>query len=111
MRKARLTTRREFATVYARGRPGVSNLVVVKAVPNGLGFNRYGFSVGKGLGNAVARNRVKRLLREIARLVAIEPGWDIVFIARRTAATADYHSLKEAIEDTLARLRLLRGEA
>ena len=76
-------------------------------MPNGLPLSRYGFSVGKRLGKAVARNRVKRLLREGMRLTPIKPGWDMVFIARSRASAANYHRLKEAMEELLARAGLL----
>ena len=82
-------------------------MVVLKALPNELGSNRYGFSVGKRLGNAVVRNRVKRRLREGARLTPTKEGWDMVFIARRPAASADYHTLRDAVEELLGRARLL----
>ncbi|CAI8038742.1 Ribonuclease P protein component [Geodia barretti] len=52
---------------------------------------RFGFSVSKRVGNAVVRNRVKRRLKEVARvelLPRIECGWDFVVIARKDAADA-----------------------
>lgn len=55
------------------------------------------------------RNRVKRRLREVVRLTPIRSGWDMVFIARQTAAETDYHALKKSTEELLARAQLLRG--
>jgi ribonuclease P protein component len=52
---------------------------------------RVGFTCSKKVGNAVARNRAKRRLREIARLIVPlegRPGWDYVLIGR-AGATAD----------------------
>jgi ribonuclease P protein component len=50
---------------------------------------------------------VKRLLREITRLANIEPGWDIVFIARPASATADFAILKNNVLNLLSRARIL----
>jgi len=104
----RLTKRRQYALVYSQGRSWVNSLVVMKALPNGFTLSRYGFSVSRQVGKAVTRNRVKRLLREILRLTPLEPGWDIVFIARPVAATADYASLKESVRGLLSRAGLLK---
>jgi len=79
----------------------------MKALPNGLALSRYGFSVSRRVGKAVTRNRVKRLFRHILRLKSLEPGWDIVFIARPLAANADYAGLEKAIDDLLSRAQLL----
>jgi ribonuclease P protein component len=50
---------------------------------------------------------VKRLLREITRLTNIEPGWDIVFIARPASATTDFAILKNNVLNLLSRARIL----
>ena len=103
-----LTKPEQYALVYNKGRSWKSGLVVMKALPNGLALSRYGLSVSKRIGKAVTRNRVKRLLREILRIKPLEPGWDIVFIARPLVASADYAALEESIENLLSRAQLLR---
>ena len=81
--------------------------MVLKKVPNGLDTSRFGFLVGKRIGGAVVRNRVKRRLREAVRLVPVESGWDIVLIARRDAPTSGYGDLCRAAEDLLRRSKVL----
>ena len=104
-----LTKSEQYTLVYKEGRSWVSALVVVKALPNGLGISRYGFSVSKRVGKVVTRNRVKRLLREILRLTPLELGWDIIFIAR-PAANTGYNELKKSVESLLSRAQLLAGD-
>ncbi len=109
-REERLTKRQQYAAVYSKGSSWTSSLLVMKALPNGLTSSRYGISVGKRVGSAVIRNRMKRLLREILRITPIIPAWDIVFIVRPAASTTDYASLREAVEDLLCRAGLLNEE-
>ncbi len=105
-----LTKPEQYASVYNKGSSWVSSLVVMRALPNGLTLSRYGFSVSRRVGKAVVRNRVKRLLREILRLTSLQPGWDIVFIARPAAAIADYANLEKSVEGLLSRAQLLTRE-
>jgi len=102
-----LTRTAQYALVYREGSSWVSDLVVMKALPNGLTISRYGFSVSRRIGKAVVRNRVKRLLREILRLTPLQPGWDIIFIARPLAASTSYANLEKSIKGLLSRARLL----
>jgi ribonuclease P protein component len=107
MKAERLARRREFEAVFTGGRTWANDLVALRVLPNGSKSNRYGFAVGKRLGGAVVRNRVKRRMREVVRLTLVRSGWDMVFIARKTAAETDYHALRKATEELLARAQLL----
>ena len=108
-RGERLRRDSEFANVRTHGRTWSSQLVVIKALPNGLDRNRYGFVVGRHIGKAVARNRVKRRLREIVRLTPMGSGWDVVLVARGGSAEASYRELNEAARRLLLRGGILAG--
>ena len=101
---------RQYALVCSEGRSWASNLVVMKALPNGLVLSRCGLSVSRRVGKAVSRNRVKRLLREILRVAPLESGWDIVFIAR-PAANTGYANLGKSVTGLLFKAGLVKTAA
>jgi ribonuclease P protein component len=105
-----LTRSENYALVYEQGNSWASELMVMKALPNQLSFSRYGFSVGKRLGGAVVRNRVKRRMREIMRALPLEAGWDIIFIARPKAAAASFAVLEKTVRGLLTRAKILARE-
>ena len=102
----RLTKPEQFTQVYNTGISRADRLLVLKALPNQLEVSRFGISVSKRVGGAVVRNRVKRLIREILRLGNVDPGWDIVLIARSPAAGSDYHQLEESVKSLLSRAKI-----
>lgn len=72
--------------------------------------SRFGFAVGKPIGTAVVRNKVKRRLREAVRSFAVGPGWDVVLTARKGSERASYAALREAIGALFGRAGLLASE-
>jgi ribonuclease P protein component len=104
-----LTKKVQFSLVYDEGKSWAGKEVVIKALPNGLDSSRCGLVVSRRVGKAVVRNRVKRLLREILRQTPLQPGWDIIFIARTPAAMADYANLGISVRNLLFRAGLFVG--
>jgi ribonuclease P protein component len=108
MNKAtRLKGKKEFDTVFSEGRALANSFVVLRAIPNSIGVNRYGIVAGRRLGNAVVRNRVKRQLRAMVTNIAAKGGWDVVLVARKPATGTDYHTMEIATRELFARARLL----
>ncbi len=73
---------------------------------------RIGYTCSKKVGNAVARNRAKRRLREIARAVipvAGHSGWDYVLIGRRVeTATQNYQMMLQQLETAINKIHAPR---
>ena len=110
----RLRKSRDFAAARREGRSWADRMLVLIARRTDNPHCRFGFSVSKRLGNAVVRNRIKRRLREVARLELlprIESGWDFVVIARKDAADADYRRLNHSLRRLFQRAKLLTAES
>ena len=84
MRYHPLTRNNEFARAYTRGKSFVHPHVVLYVNKNRLGRTRVGITASKKIGNAVTRNRARRVLR--AALYEVLPpdvgGYDLVLVAR-----------------------------
>ncbi len=70
---------------------------------------RVGISTGRAVGGAVQRNRVKRRLRECLTnlLNDVQPGWDLVVIARQPIVNAEFSQICAAVEQVFKRAQLL----
>ncbi|MBS3886967.1 MAG: ribonuclease P protein component [Dethiobacter sp.] len=105
MKKGRITRNSEYRQVFASGASVVTRGLVLYRVENGQKENRAGFVVSKKNGNAVIRNRIKRLCKEAYRYYANEltKGYDLVFIARAPAAKFDFTQAATEMERILKR--------
>jgi ribonuclease P protein component len=104
-REARLVRSGEFDAVYRAGKRRSSSHFTVFFRANELPQSRFGFSIKKALGGAVARNRIRRRLREVVRCHRLEipAGWDIVIHPKSSVARAEFAAL------TADLLRLLKN--
>jgi ribonuclease P protein component len=106
-RHLRLQRHKDFDAVFEKGQVLANRLLVLRSLPNQLPHNRYGFITSKRLGKAVVRNRVRRRLREGVHALPARAGWDVIISARVPAAQADFHKLKAAVANLLARADIL----
>jgi ribonuclease P protein component len=112
-RRYRLADKERFRLVRQTGVSHTHPLMVLCLLPNDLSCSRCGFTVSRRLGKAVARNRVRRRMQEAVRLAwdLIEPGWDIVWVARPPIGSAEFPAIQDACIRLLRRARVLRSEA
>ncbi len=103
----RLKRRQDFVAAARASYAAMPGMVVQMRARGDDGPPRVGFTATKKIGNAVIRNRVKRRLRELARLqlVAIaRPGHDYVLIGRAPAFGRAYADLETDFNSALKRL-------
>jgi ribonuclease P protein component len=105
----RLTRSTDFKRVRRSGKSYAHPLVVLYAMKSEAAGVRVGVSAGLAVGNAVKRNRAKRLLRAATNelLPQITLGSDLLLIARSPLPAADLHQTREALFTLLERAGLL----
>lgn len=105
----RLRRASDFARVRSQGGSWANRLLVLGVAANGLGCSRVGIIVSRRVGGAVVRNRIRRIIRELirGRLVHIQGGWDLVWVARLPIAEAGFTQIDQAVEQLLKRARLV----
>lgn len=110
----RLTARRDFLAV-AKGRRRHSPWFTLQAAPaagrEGL-IPRVGLTITKKVGTATERNRMRRRMRAALRLVdasAGRRGHDYVIVVKRDTLKAEFASLRQALEQSIAMVLVERG--
>lgn len=92
----------DFDRVFATGRRHKTGAVVVIVAPGLPTTFRFGLVVGRKVGNAVVRNRVKRRLREALRRADPPLGIDVVVIGSREVTNAPFDRLVQWLRKPLA---------
>ncbi|WP_299368531.1 ribonuclease P protein component [uncultured Tateyamaria sp.] len=103
-----LKKRADFLRASRARRVAMPGFILQARAGNGLDHVRVGFTCSKKVGNAVARNRAKRRLREIARLVLPQhgtAGTDYVLVGRaEVTASRPFDTMLADLRDALGRM-------
>ncbi|MBR4696763.1 MAG: ribonuclease P protein component [Selenomonadaceae bacterium] len=94
-----LRQKKDFQTVYRYGRSYANRYLVLYVLESEDLGGKVGFAAGKKLGNAVVRNRVKRLLRESYRLSQdkVRPSIALLLVGRRALVDEKCAVAQEAL--------------
>lgn len=99
----------EFQTIFKTGRIWSDSAAVLYVSRQRVPGNRLGICVSKKMGNAVERNRIKRLLHESCRSLwaQVKPVGDFVLLARRGIVGLGYEDVRQRVHSLLVRARLV----
>ena len=100
-KRVRLLRSQDFRRVYNEGTRFAGPFFAAFCLRDAAGAGpRIGFTVPRALGKAVARNRIRRRVREAVRfhLNLLSPEWSIVFNPRRKAMEAPLPELEREVE-------------
>ena len=108
-RRLRLQRSGDYARLRQEGSRYQHRFLTFSVAANNLPHNRYGFVTSKRVGKAVARNRVRRLLREALRSLhpQLRHGYDVVVVARPAIVGQPYAVVQRIIEGLAQQAGLL----
>ena len=107
-----LKSNSDFRRLYNRGKAVTDPALVVYYSKNRAGICRIGITTSKKIGNAVERNRSRRLLKEAFRSVCpdVIPGYDIVIVARSKTKYVKSTRLAEIMHRIFSEQGMLKPE-
>ena len=108
----KIKARKEFQNVYEKGHSVVDGLAVFYVLPGENEKIKIGFAVGKKVGNAVIRNHIKRMMREVFRIHKgeLKSNFKVIWVARKRLAQADFKTYERVFLRLAKRAALLQQE-
>ena len=102
-KEERLLNRKDFVNLNRLGKRYHTGHFTVIFKKNRLGITRLGITISKKTGNAVERNKIKRLVREFYRLHKdiFPQRTDVVVMAKKGACDLDYWKIKEELGEII----------
>jgi ribonuclease P protein component len=107
-----LKKKTDFDTVYQRGKRFGNRNLNFYYIRNKKQENRVGIVVSKKVGNAVVRNRIRRLIKESYRLNqgTIKVGYDMIVVAKKSCFDKDFKEIEGSLLHILKRKDLMHDE-
>lgn len=101
---------KDFCKAYKRGRYTASGVLVTYVVKNNLKMLRFGITTSKKTGNAVKRNRSRRVIRAALSQIKdkILSGYDVVFVSRKKTSEVKTDEVLESMRSQLLKLGLIK---
>lgn len=109
--KNRLKKRKDFDSVFKKGRGFKEDFLVLKKNKNNLNQSRFGFIVGKRVSKkATVRNKIKRGLSGLIqeKLAKIKKGFDIVLIVQPGLENKNFEEMERIIDKLLQGAKLIK---
>lgn len=105
-----LRKKKDFSSIYNRGKSVGERFVVVFFRKNGLDYNRTAFLASKKVGKSVIRNRARRLMKESYRGIkeSLDFGYDFIFIARNSIVDVKCKEVKKSLEAALKKAKVMK---
>ena len=107
-RGERVRRHADYQRIYKQGVRVHGRYLTLFLLSNELNVSRLGVAATRKIGNAVVRNRAKRLIREVFRRNKLAPGFDVVVVPKRELIDASLTDVEIEFQHTLAR-SLRRG--
>ncbi|MEG0019607.1 MAG: ribonuclease P protein component [Oscillospiraceae bacterium] len=100
---------KEFVRGYKKGQASVGALAVVYLIKNRFGYTRIGITASKKVGNAVKRNRARRVIRESVRKLPIDfsKSVDIILVARGKTPYVKQSAVQTQLEAQFKKMGLI----
>ncbi len=104
-----ISQNRDFKRGYKKGESYISPLVVCYVIKNRYNHLRIGITASKKIGNAVRRNRARRLIRESVRLLNLDKnkGYDLIFVARSKTTYSNMQNVQRDIKNHLIKAGII----
>lgn len=108
--KTKINKNREYKKIYNRGKSMASSVVVTYCLKNKFSGVRFGITTSKKIGNAVKRNRARRIIRAAFAELRnrIKDGFDFIFVARSKTCFVKTQDVLKDMEFHLEKLGALK---
>ena len=106
-----LAKNNDFNRIIKSGKPIKKNNYIIYLEKTNENQYHFGFSVGKKIGNAEIRNRIKRQLKSIIDEKNYQNGFNCIIIVKKGILNCSYQQMKSELLECLSKLNIIKKES